>query len=75
MPAGVLIASLAEGGPAAAAGLRPGDLILAIDGEPTPSVDAVHRLLGRDAIGRTLTLRVLRAGSLLDMQATVARQA
>ena len=75
MPAGVLIASLAESGPAAAAGLRPGDLILAIDGEPTPSVDAVHRLLGRDSIGRTLTLRVLRAGSLLDMQATVARQA
>jgi S1-C subfamily serine protease len=75
VPAGVLIASLAESGPAAAAGLRPGDLILAIDGEPTPSVDAVYRLLGRDSIGRTLTLRVLREGSLVNMQATVARQA
>jgi S1-C subfamily serine protease len=74
LPAGVLIASLAESGPAAAAGLRPGDLILAIDGEPTPSVDAVHRLLDRHSIDRTLTLRVLRQGSLLDIQATVARR-
>jgi S1-C subfamily serine protease len=68
----VLIASVADGGPAAAAGLRPGDLILAIDGEPTPSVDAVHKLLDRHTIGRILALRVLREGSLLDMQATVA---
>ena len=72
IPAGVLIASLAESGPAAKAGLRPGDLILAIDGERTPSVDAVHRLLDRHSIGRRLTLRVLRQGSILDMQATVA---
>ena len=72
IPAGVLIASVAESGPAAKAGLRPGDLILAIDGERTPSVDAVHRLLDRHSIGRRLTLRVLRQGSILDMQATVA---
>ena len=40
--------------------------MLAIDGEPTPSVDAVHRLLDRHSIGRTLTLRVLREGKLID---------
>ena len=72
LPAGVLIASVADGGPAAAAGLRAGDLILAIDGAPTPSVDAVHKLLGRQAIGLTLTLRVLRAGKVIEMPATVA---
>jgi S1-C subfamily serine protease len=54
--------------------LRPGDPILAIDGEPAPSVDAVHRLLDRRSIDRTLTLRVLRQGSLPDMQATVAQR-
>ncbi len=74
LPAGVLIASLAEAGPAAAAGLRPGDLILAVDGEATPSVDAIHKLLGRHAIGRTLTLRVLRQGQILEIAATVAGQ-
>jgi S1-C subfamily serine protease len=72
VPAGVLIASIAEGGPAAAAGLHPGDLILSVDGEATPSVDAVHKLLGRETIGRTLTLRVLREGKIIDMQATAA---
>jgi len=72
VPAGVLVANLADGGPAAAAGLRQGDLILAVDGEPTPTVDAVHKLLGRQTIGRTLTVRVLREGKVLDMQATVA---
>jgi S1-C subfamily serine protease len=74
VPAGVLVAGVADGGPAATAGLRQGDLILAIDGEPTPSVDAVHRLLGRHAIGRTLSLRVLREGKLMDLQATVSGQ-
>jgi S1-C subfamily serine protease len=74
VPAGVLIASVAAGGPAVAAGLRPGDLILAVDGEPTPSVDAVHKLLGRHAIGQTLTLRVLREGKLLELRATVSGQ-
>ena len=72
VPAGVLIASVAQGGPAETAGLRPGDLILAVDGEPTPSVDSVHRLLGRQAIGRTLALRVLREGRLMDLRATAA---
>ena len=74
VPAGVLVASIAEAGPAAAAGLRPGDLILAVDGEPTPSVDAVHKVLGRQAIGRTLILRVLREGKLLEVAATVTGQ-
>jgi S1-C subfamily serine protease len=72
VPAGVLIASLADGGPAASAGLRTGDLILGVDGEPTPTVDAVHKLLGRDTIGRTLTLRVLREATIIEVRATVA---
>jgi S1-C subfamily serine protease len=72
VPAGVLIAGLADGGPAVGAGLRAGDLILAVDGESTPTVDAVHRLLGRDTIGRTLTLRVLREGKIIEVGATVA---
>jgi S1-C subfamily serine protease len=72
VPAGVLIASLAERGPAAVAGLRAGDLILAVDGDPTPTVDAIHRLLGREAIGRTLMLRVLREAEIIEVRATVA---
>jgi S1-C subfamily serine protease len=54
--------------------LRPGYLTRAVAGAPTPSVDAIHRLLGRHAIGRALALRVLREGKLLDLEATASSQ-
>lgn len=66
-PAGVLVIGVAEGGPAARAGLRAGDVILSIDGEPAPSVDAIHKRLDRGAIGRALPVRVLRDGAVHDL--------
>lgn len=74
VPAGVLVIAVEEKGPAAAAGLQPGDLILAMDGDVVPSVDAIHKRLDRRAIGRILSLRVLRAGQLLDAAVEVAPQ-
>jgi S1-C subfamily serine protease len=56
----VEVLSLFDGGPAARAGLRVGDWILSLDGEATPSVDALVRLLGPDHIGRPATLALLR---------------
>jgi S1-C subfamily serine protease len=60
--AGVLVVQLVPGGPGERAGLHPGDVILSVGGEPTPSVDAIHRILSREAIGRQLDLEVLRDG-------------
>jgi S1-C subfamily serine protease len=74
VPAGVLVVTVTEKSPAAAAGLQPGDLILAMDGELVPSVDAIHKRLDRHAIGRTLSLRMLRTGRLLDAAVEVAPQ-
>jgi S1-C subfamily serine protease len=59
---GVLVVAISSGGPADAAGLHVGDVVLKLDGAPTPSVDAVHKLLTRDRIGRTVALDVLRDG-------------
>jgi S1-C subfamily serine protease len=69
---GVLVAAVNSGGPAEAAGLRVGDVVLKLDDVATPSVDAVHKVLTRDKIGRKLTLEVLRDGLLvkLDLQVT-----
>ena len=46
--------------PAAAAGLREGDLIVGFDGQPVPSVDRLHQLLDAGSIGRELMLKTLR---------------
>lgn len=63
----VEVLSIADGGPAARAGLRVGDWILSLDGEPTPSVDALLRLLGPDHLGRPATLALLRGRERLTL--------
>jgi S1-C subfamily serine protease len=49
-----------RGGPADRAGVLPGDRIFGIDGEPIPDVDALHRRLGGDRIGRRTRVELLR---------------
>jgi S1-C subfamily serine protease len=68
---GVLVVALNQGGPAEAAGLRVGDVVLKLDGKATPSVDAVHRLLTRDKIGRKVALDVLRDGMIVKLNLAV----
>ncbi len=71
---GVLVVAISGGGPADAAGLRVGDVVLKLDGAPTPSVDAVHKLLTRDRIGRTVALDVLRDGVLVRLNLRVTER-
>jgi serine protease Do len=59
---GVEVVEVVEGSPAARAGLRAEDLIVAIDNAPIVSVDELHRLMVGDAIGRTLHVKVIREG-------------
>jgi S1-C subfamily serine protease len=68
---GVLVAGISGGGPADAAGLRVGDVVLKMDGAPTPSVDAVHKLLTRERIGKRVSLDVLRDGVVVKMNLQV----
>jgi S1-C subfamily serine protease len=49
--------------PAALAGLRPEDLIVAVGAEPVLGVDDLQRLLTEDRIGRSVELSVVRNGS------------
>jgi N-acetylmuramoyl-L-alanine amidase len=59
---GARISGLAPDSPAEAAGLAPGDRIVACDGEPTPTAHALGRRLALAYPGQTLSLRVRRDG-------------
>jgi S1-C subfamily serine protease len=63
-PSAVEVVRLEPGAPAAAAGLREGDLVVALDGQPTRSIDDVQRLLGQWPIGRALGASLLRGREL-----------
>jgi regulator of sigma E protease len=56
---------------AAAAGLRPGDLIVAIDGHPIGGFSDMQRIVAGSS-GRTLTLTIDRGGAREDVMATPA---
>lgn len=56
---GVRVSSVEPEGPARAAGLREGDIILALDGQPLTGVDDLARLLTADKIGAQLRLDIL----------------
>jgi S1-C subfamily serine protease len=53
--------------PAARGELREGDIIVAMDGQPTPRVETLHRTLTADRIGRPLQVRALRGVELLTL--------
>ena len=61
---GLEVVQLLEPGPAAAAGIRVGDILLELDGDPIEGVGDLQRHLVGDVIGRRLDLRVERAGEI-----------
>ncbi len=73
-PGGVLAVSLAENGPAAVAGLRPGDVVLSLNGQATPSVDAIHRVLTKDTIGQIIDMEILRDGARTKLSVRVVER-
>jgi len=58
------LAQIEPDGPAARAGLLPGDVVIKLDGVDIHGVDDLIRVLDRDRIGRTLEMDVLRLGRL-----------
>jgi S1-C subfamily serine protease len=65
---GVVVSSVTAGSPAQKAGLREGDLIVALDGKPIAGVDDLHRLLTDARVGVSSTLTVLRWTDKLELK-------
>jgi S1-C subfamily serine protease len=61
---GALLMQIEPDGPAAQAGLLPGDVVIRLDGVDINGVDDLIRVLDRDRIDRTLAMDVLRLGRL-----------
>jgi S1-C subfamily serine protease len=66
---GVQILQVVVSSPAAQAGLRPGDILVELDGEPVPDASALQRLMVAERIGRRVNARVIRDGT--DLSLTV----
>ncbi len=62
------VVEVVPGSPADRAGIRPEDLILAVNGTPTGRVEDLQRLMVAELIGSPVTVRLLRAGRTLDLQ-------
>ena len=71
---GAMVMGLDRDGPAATAGLRQGDVILAWDGEPVRSVQMLLRALGPASVGSVVTLSLRRAGEPVEAQVTVGER-
>jgi S1-C subfamily serine protease len=66
--AGVEVVEIVPGSPAAAAGLRPEDLIVAVDARPVSQVDQIQSLLVSDRIGSEVVLDVIREGRMIELR-------
>lgn len=66
------IAEVVPGSPAASAGLRRGDRIVALDGDETATLDRLLELLGSRPVGAKVTVRIARGGKERDVSVTLA---
>jgi S1-C subfamily serine protease len=64
--AGLQVAQVIPGSPAAA-GLRVGDIVVAVGGKPIPSATDLQRLMVEDAIGKPVEITDWRNGALVDV--------
>lgn len=68
---GALVVEVIEGLPAGAAGIQVGDIIVAVDGEPaTLEIDLRNRIYFHNP-GDTVTLDLLRAGEMMQVEVTL----
>jgi serine protease Do len=73
-PRGALVAEALKDGPAAKAGVRTGDTIVAVDGEPVKEAKDLSRKVATVAPGKTLSLTLYRDGKERTVTLEVARQ-
>jgi S1-C subfamily serine protease len=73
-PSGRMVVSITPGGPAERAGMRVGDVLLAVNGHSASGSHALRAFLGADRIGSRVEVRLMRDGAIQTVALTVAVQ-
>ncbi|HUO06205.1 MAG TPA: Do family serine endopeptidase [Candidatus Binataceae bacterium] len=70
---GALVAEVLKNGPAKAAGVHPGDVIVALDGKPVESSSALPLMVGRCELGHQGKLKIVRDKRTIELQIKIAQ--
>ncbi|MGD0191956.1 MAG: PDZ domain-containing protein [Rhizomicrobium sp.] len=68
---GLMVMSAADDGPASKAGVVAGDILLQIAGVSVVRMRRLAEQLGPDSVGKQLELKLIRAGALISLTATI----
>ena len=71
---GRMVVGVTAGGPAEHAGLRLGDVLLAIDGKTVSGQHGLRAFIGPDRIGSDIEIRLMREGAVRNVTLTIAPQ-
>lgn len=71
---GVLLSGVLEGGPAARAGIKPGDVLVAVNGNPIKDVRGLLNQIAQISPGNQAKLTVLRKGKELELTAQTGKR-
>ncbi len=69
---GTVVAQVAGGSPAEKAGLKAGDVIIAVDGKPVRNSSEVRNSIGLMRVGEHVKMEILRGGATKIITATIA---
>ena len=71
---GALVSQIADAGPAAKAGLKVGDFIVALDGKPTGNVNELRNMVAAFKPGKTIRVTIYRDGREKTIRVKLAEQ-
>ncbi len=72
-PKGALVTDVTPNGPAAKAGIRPRDIIIAFNGRPVERMRDLPRMVAESPVGEEIAVTVLRDGRKVQLKVTLGR--